>query len=168
MRWIGAFTIFLCGGYFGFSIVAAHKKEEKTLRQIVSAIDYMRCELSYRLTALPQLLRQASTQVQGICSMVLTELADELENQISPDISCCMESVLQEHRDLPGQSISVFTELGRSLGRFDLQGQLLELDAVETLCKRHLAQLENNRDTRHRSYQTLGLCAGAAIAILLL
>ena len=168
MRWIGAFAIFLCGGYLGFSMVAAHKREEKTLRQIVSVIDYMRCELSYRLTPLPLLLGQASSQINGTVSAVLMDLAEELENQISPDISCCTNAVLQKHQDLPEGAKAVLTELGRSLGRFDLQGQLLELDAVETICKRYLAQLENNRDTRLRSYQTLGLCAGAAIAILLL
>lgn len=168
MRWIGAFTVFLCGGYLGFSMVAAHKKEEMMLRQIISAIDYMHCELSYRLTPLPQLLRQASAQVQGIAGMVLGELAAELENQISPDISCCLDAVLRKHRNITPQTNAVFVELGRSLGRFDLMGQLQELDAVKALSKRFLAQLEDNRDTRLRSYKTLGLCAGAAIAILLL
>ena len=56
--------------------------------------------------------------------------------------------------------------LGRWLGRFDLDGQLKGLDAVRQECRRHLEELNNNREVRLRSYQTLGLCAGAAIAIL--
>ena len=168
MRWVGAMMIFLCGGYFGFSMVANHKKEERALRQICIAIDYMRCEIQYRLTPLPQLLGQASQQICGIGSSVLETLATELDNQISPDVSCCMEAILRKQRDIPELSQEVLSVLGKCLGRFDLQGQMQELDAVAALCQRHLTQLENNRETRLRSYQTLGLCAGAAIAILLL
>lgn len=168
MRWIGAITILLCGGYFGFSMVSAHKREENALRQIISAIDYMECELQYRLTPLPQLLGQASRQTKGTVSAVFGELAMELENQISPEVSCCMETILRKQTDFPPITTLVLSNLGRSLGRFDLQGQLQELDCVRESCNRYLRELGNNRDTRLRSYQTLGLCAGAAIAILLL
>ena len=34
--------------------------------------------------------------------------------------------------------------------------------------KRELRELERNRQQRLRSYRTLGLCAGAALALLLL
>lgn len=161
-------TVFLCGGYFGFSMVASHKKEEKMLRQIITAIGYMQCEIQYRLTPLPQLLGQASKQVNGTIGAVLVSLAKELESQILPDVSCCMAAILRQKTDIPGCIQEVLSFLGQCLGRFDLQGQVQELDAVNSLCRHHLVKLENNRDTRLRSYQTLGLCAGAAAAILLL
>ena len=168
MRWIGAMVVFLCGGYFGFSMVALHRKEEKSLRQIATAINYMQCEIQYRLTPLPQLVQQASKQINGTVSLDLEMLAIEMESQILPDVSCCMEAVLRRQMEIYGRTREVLSVLGRCLGRFDLQGQLNDLDSVEALCRRYLSELDNNRDTRLRSYQTLGLCAGAAIAILLL
>lgn len=59
-------------------------------------------------------------------------------------------------------------ELGRNLGRFDLTGQLSSLRALRAGCEDSLKQLTDNRDNRLRSYQTLGLCTGAALAVLLL
>ena len=168
MRWIGAILVFSCCGYFGFSMVVTHKKEEKTLGQIIAAINYMECEMLYRLTPLPQLLGQAAQQITGLAKTVLGGLADELENQISPQVSCCMDAVLSKQSDIPLYAREAFRMLGQSLGRFDLQGQLKELDCVRSLCVKNLTELENNRDVRLRSYQTLGLCAGAALAILLL
>lgn len=168
MRWIGAVIVFVCCGYFGLSKVLSHKREEKALHQILSGINYMECELQYRLTPLPELLRQTSKQISGIGSSVFAALATELENQISPDVSCCMEAVIRQQEDLPQYAMKVFCTLGQCLGRFDLQGQLTELDSVRRLCRRFLSDLEANRDVRLRSYQTLGLCAGAALAILLL
>jgi hypothetical protein len=38
---------------------------------------------------------------------------------------------------------------------------------VEKRCEHSLESIRNNRDARLRSYQTLGVCTGAALAILL-
>ena len=59
-------------------------------------------------------------------------------------------------------------ELGRSLGNFDLNGQLRGIEAVRRQALEALQNSVKDRDQRIRSYQTLGLCAGAALAILLL
>ena len=168
MRWIGALFVLLGCGSFGFSMVATHKKEEKNLRQIICAIGYMECEMQYRLTPLPQLLGQAAQQNSGIVQEVLGGMLLELETQISTDVSCCMDVVLCKRKDVPPLTREALFLLGQSLGRFDLQGQMKELESVRSLCERHLKTLENNRDVRLRSYQTLGLCAGAVLAILLL
>lgn len=168
MRWVGAFLVLLAGGYVGFSIALSHRKEEKTFRQIITAINYMECELQYRLTPLPQLLGQASQETEGVVRNILAELALELMNQITPQVSSCMDIVLMKQKDLSQNIKEAFCLLGQCLGRFDLQGQLKELDYVRVFCTSHLNDLEANRDARLRSYQTLGLCAGAALAILLL
>jgi hypothetical protein len=47
-----------------------------------------------------------------------------------------------------------------------LEGQLQGIASVHSACERTLEQLSNNREMRLRSYQTLGLCVGAALVIL--
>lgn len=167
-KWIGAVLITLgCGG-FGCSLAAAHRREEYALRQLLSALDYMECELQFRLTPLPDLCRQAARERSGPVSRVLRELAEELDSQISPDVASCMSAALVAAGDIPRYTEENLKLLGSSLGRFDLKGQLNGLEAVRASCRRSLDELGNNRDIRLRSYQTLGLCAGAALAILLI
>ena len=168
MRWIGAVLVLICGGYVGFSMAISHKKEERIFRQLISAINYMECELQYRLTPLPQLLGQAARETGGVVREVLEALALELNDQISPQVSCCMDVALKKKSDISKYCLEAFRLLGKSLGKFDLEGQLKELGYVRDLCKDRLNELESGRDVRLRSYQTLGLCAGAALAILLL
>jgi len=99
---------------------------------------------------------------------VFADLAAEMETQISPDVSCCMAAVLHRGRDIPPLTKQILSNLGTSIGKFDLVGQLKELHSASTECQRNLDTLCHNRDSRLRSYQTLGLCAGAALAILLI
>ena len=154
-----------CGGV-GFRIAANHQQEERALRQLIGILDYMACELQYRLTPLPALCRQAAAEFRQIPGKVFLELALEMEAQVSPDMVSCMDAVLKRNRDIPSVTCSALELLGRSIGRFDLEGQLNGLEAVRQECRRNLSLLSNDRDIRLRSYQTLGLCAGAALAIL--
>ena len=79
-----------------------------------------------------------------------------------------MEVTVASVRELPESVGKLLKELGKTLGRFDLPGQLRGIEGVRRSSRKALDQLERNRDVRLRSYQTLGLCAGAALAILLI
>ena len=135
------------------------------LRSLKGALDFMVCELQYRLTPLPELCRLVGTEQKNPVGQTFLRLAQELNSQILPDVEYCMRSSLREV-DLPKRLGEGFLMLGQNLGRFDLQGQLKGMEMVRNFCDRELEAMGKNREERLRSYQTLGLCAGAALAIL--
>ena len=147
MKWIGALLVIAgCGGV-GFTMAASYKREERCLRALIRALDFMTCELQFRLTPLPDLCRAAGSQ-------------------ICPDADSCMYAALSKMENLPATTAEALGQLGKSLGRFDLNGQLQGIEQVRVHCRRALSELEAGRDQRIRGYQTLGVCAGAALAIL--
>lgn len=166
IKWIGAILIIFGCGMVGFSMAASYRREEKNLRQLIGALDYMACELQYRLTPLPELCRAAGSENTGCVRQILTNLASELDSQISPDVASCMNAAMAVTEDVPKRVREAFQIMGASLGRFDMDGQLRGLEAVRSFCRRELEGMSANRDNRLRSYQTLGICAGAALAIL--
>ncbi len=166
LQWMGAILIIAgCGGV-GFGMALNYKREEAALGKLIKALEFMRCELEYRLTPLPELCRKAADYSLGSVSTVFLGLAKELETQIAPDAACCMTAVLKKTKELPKKAAAAMEELGKSLGQFDLQGQVRGIASVQRLCENELEELAANRSNRIRSYQTLGLCAGAALVIL--
>ena len=166
IKWIGAILVIVgCGGV-GFTMAANYRREEWTLRALIRALDYMTCELQFRLTPLPELCRQAGKECGSDAGRVLMALAEELESQISPDADSCMYAALSRFDNLPTSVRKEMDLLGKGLGRFDLTGQLQGLEQVRLHCRGSLAELESGREQRIRGYQTLGVCAGAALAIL--
>lgn len=155
-----------CGG-FGFSLAASHRKEVRTLRQLSSILDFMHCELSCRMTPLPELCLQAAKEEEGIVGEVFYRLSQELICGAYPEVSDCMHFALAAQKDLPEVTKKCLSLMGNSLGRYDLDGQLHGIQTVREVCRKEIEELMKNQDVRLRSYQTLGLCAGAAIAILL-
>ena len=168
LKLFGATIVILACAWFGFSAAAAYRRDMWSYRAMIRIVDYMECELSYRLTPLPQLCRQTAEVLPTVYGQTLMILADELESQISPDTFACIQAAMAKTRTLHRAAQECFLEFGRTLGKFDLQGQLKGLNGIRQMCDQRLKEMEQNKDARLRSYQTLGLCAGAALAILLI
>jgi len=154
-----------CGG-FGFFTAFQHRHQEQLLRQLLRILRLMQWELQYRLTALPELVRMAGKECGGELRSALLDFSRELDWHSGPDAYSCMHEALRRNRKLPPKVKALLRQLGKTLGKYDLEGQLQGLDVLRGECREALESLEKDRSHRIRSYQTLGLCAGAALAIL--
>lgn len=168
MKILGAILVVLSCGSVGFRIAANHRAEEKALRNLIGILDFMECELRFRLTPLPMICRRVAAEFPSVPGGFFGALASEMETQISPDMETCVTNALELQKHLPAITRNTIAIFGKTAGRFDLEGQLKGIDAARNECKRNLDMLGADRDSRLRSYQTLGLCAGASLAILLI
>ena len=165
---LGALFVVASCASVGFRIAANYRAEERYLRNLIGILDYMECELRYRLTPLPVLCRRVAADFPNTPGKFFEALAQEMDAQLSPDMESCVSKALCASRNVPKITRSTLELFGKTVGRFDMEGQLKGLDAVRSECKRNLDILGCDRDSRLRSYQTLGLCAGASLAILLI
>ena len=166
LRLIGALLVFSACTVLGWKAAASHRYEEQTLRQLLTMLDYMQSELHYHMTPLPELCRQASAEVKGALSTVFLNLAQEMDNQITPDVYSCMTAAVAKTERIPQITEHELEQLGQTLGRFDLDGQIKGLEAIKQECLGKLEGLCDGKDLRRRGYKTLALCAGAALVIL--
>lgn len=167
-KWIGAALIIgSCGG-FGISMTLHQKREEAMLESLCRVLDEMLWELPFQLTPLPELIRHNASKYKGVLGEILMGLAAQLDRQVLPDVLSCMEAELQDKAQSFPRLRRMLLLLGHSLGRFDLSGQLKGLASVRERCGQELQALQSDRDSRLRSYRVLGLCAGAALVILLI
>lgn len=166
MKWIGSMVIIAgcCG--IGLSLVSSYRRQVKQIRQFLSALDMIQSELEYRRTPLPELCRLAGQSSTGAVRVVFESLYRELDKQIAPDAACCMNAVLSSVT-VSHPVRGLFYYLGKTLGRFDLPGQIRGIDAARREGSLLLDKLTHDQDKRVQSYQTLALCAGAAMSILL-
>ena len=166
MKWIGALLVLAACGTTGFRGAAEYLRQLQDFRSLISVLDMMECELSYNLTPLPELCRKSASFGSKRVRSVFRTLAQTLERQPYYDVMGGMSWVLQQNKDSSKRLSRMLENLGNCLGRFDLSGQLAGLASVREQCIQELSILEKNREQRTRSFQTLGLCAGAALVIL--
>lgn len=168
LKILGAvFIIAGCGGV-GLGMCQNQRRIQRSMEQLAASLEWMAWELGYRMPPLSELCRGGAAVSRGSVSRVLERLAQELDAQLTPDASACMAAALEAVPRLPARTAGYFAHLGRSLGRFDLQGQVSELENTAARIRRELEAMGRNWELRLRNYQTLGLCAGAALVILFL
>jgi len=164
---VGAVLIISSCICVGHIMTSSHKKTVRLMQQLIAAFAYMECELSYRTSPLPELLRNVSTENSAL-KRYFCVLADELEDQISPNVACCVDAALTRVNDLPELVRIGIKQFGRNAGCFDVDGQIKEIISVKEHCTSLLANYTKNEEVRLRNYRVLTLCAGTAIVILLL
>jgi stage III sporulation protein AB len=168
MKWIGALLVLSgCSG-IGLYMAGQYRKELNSLKKLISALDYMSSELQYRLTPLPDLCILVSKECSGKLKLFFSGLAEELDSQIKPDMMTCVRSVIHRVGSLTQVTKNMLLKLGTTLGRFDLHGQIQAIESVRTASRNALNKMESEKSVRIRSYQTLGVCAGAALVIILI
>ncbi len=169
MKLLGALLITICCGWFGFSLAIAHRKEERNLRQLISSLEYMMCEIQYRLSSLPELCVQAANICEkGTVRDFFIALREELNQQAFAEVQPCLLAALDNTPKLTTKTRECILEVAKELGKFDIDGQLSALESSRIFCKEQLDKHCLGKDEQRRSYQTLGICAGAALVIILI
>lgn len=167
-KWIGAVFIITGCSFAGLLMALNVKRESEALKTLSSAFAFMIHELTCRLTCLPELCRKVSQTESGCVSRFFATLSQELDGQVAPDVSSCVCVAVSKTEKLPEKTKALLLEMGKSLGQFDLNEQVSALRLLQIECAESCAKVDADKAQRLRNYETLGLCAGAALAILLL
>lgn len=166
-RVIGAILILAgCSG-FGFLLAYQSIVEEQMLSQLVNALDYICCDLQFNMETLSVLFYNASRTTTGQLHRVLKTISTDLNAHSVSDPTECICCVLKKEQSIPGKVNTILINMSNSLGKFDLAGQLSGLEATKKLAQKELDKLIKNKQERIRTYRTLGICAGAALAIIM-
>ena len=168
IKWIGALLIITGCACIGFSMAANCRREQKALEDLRLALSHIASELEYRQMTLPDIFLNVGQEGNGCIFSLFTALGNALNRQVAPNAGCCLDVVLRNCQQIPATTACVLKELGMGLGQYDIGGQLRHISSVKDRCDREINLLTNQKEERIRRYQTLGICTGAAIAILLL
>ncbi len=129
----------------------------------------MRCEIQSRLTPTKELCEMAAGLCRGGLKDIFLAVAQRIELQQEEDVGKIMEAVLLRFgHQIPISCICRLRELGNVLGAYEVQEQTQALDALSGRINGALEELRQGKAERCRSYEVMGVCAGCALAIILL
>lgn len=170
LKLLGTVFVVAASAFVGFGFAANVRSQAQQLEALLGAMDYMKSEISCRLTPLPELFyllsRSGGKAVGaffGRCAALLTQ---------NPGAS--LQGVfLEAMKQTPQLAFSKQTrqtllELALQLGKFDAAGTAGALDLASARLRHELQILDAHRRERCRSYETLGICTGLALAVILL
>lgn len=168
LRLVGAAATVTACSAFGFGVASDYRRRVRMLRDFLSCVQEMELQLQQSLLPLPQLTLQAAALGKGTVYSAMQALSDCLRQGTCPDVAGCMCLALEKAAVADPCIRRFLTELGRTLGRFDLPGQLRGLQSLTESAGRALARMEQEQAGAVRVYRTLGVFGGMALAVYLI
>ena len=169
MKLLDSLLIVAAADATGFRMAQSIRYEERCLLQLQRALERMLCEIPGQLTPANELFLRISDHAAGAIKSVVFAMAQHLSAQTEPDISRIMDIVLEQYvQCIPLSCAALLRELGTVFGTYDLDRQVEALEGVSGRVGDALRELRQGKADRCRSYEVLGVCAGCALAIILL
>ena len=164
----GAGLILTASLWVGFHAAQRLRRTHETLRDLSVALELIAGEISFAATPFAPLCRRAGEGRSEPVHRFFDILAREAER---PDFTsegltrrACEEAGVY----LPESAAAALERLFDGFGRFDREGQLGQLRLVESELAALSGELSGQMEGRCRTYQMLGLTAGAAVLVLVL
>ena len=128
----------------------------------------MVCELKFRKPPLPELCMYVATLSTGAVSQYFQKLSRYLNEQVVTDVCDCSSNVILECSILSPAMCQILELVGGALGRFDIEGQIVEIQRVKSIASNMMQIMREKLQRYGKTNCTLWICAGIALAIILI
>lgn len=166
MKILGISFIVLSSGTVGFQMAAMLRKRCALMRELDNLLQLLKNEIGLCGTPLPHAFALLSASADGIWETVFSGIAKEMDKNRWATPYEATETVLSQVHD---RDISeLLLPLMKKLGKYDLEAQLQGIETARLQLGMLLRELELERKMKSKTFQTLGICTGLAVAILLI
>lgn len=172
----GATLIIIMSSYYGFYLGHQLKERIKVIDAYIYSLDYIRSQIIYGLTPLPQICDELSHSVNNktvntMYKNVYMKLTDIMQKEDTfNEIWQTEMDMLNMNKNgvLKNEEIDVLKELGQFNTYIDVSMQIKCVDNVEYKLKSIYKRLQSEIKTKSRIYQVSGIMAGIVITIILI
>ena len=163
---IGAILIVGAAGWFGVGKAIQFHRQLHQLRQMLAAIEILKCELNYTLRPLPGLCRQVAKRSDGAVADFFDRYAQNLEKELPRAKAAAKAMDETKALILPNDAKMAILELCSTVGRYDLDGENRILQMTGHRMRAAIERFEKEKRPLAKSYAVLGFTTGVALVIL--
>ena len=169
MKYAGMAFVVISTASVGLQMSVALRNRCKLLRQLLSAIQILRNEISVCGTSLPQAFALMAVASRGSVEQLFAAIAREMDNRRWLTPVSAMELALQNNRVMMQDDhlCCILRQFASGLGKYDKDSQLQTIDMAANELSALLRHTEEDHSAHGKSYKLLGVCAGLSLVILL-
>lgn len=170
LKLIGAILLIAGTGLWGISGARELKERAKALAAVTASVEMMEYELCDRLTPVPELFALLGKQAPKPADILFQNAAVGIESiGAVPFYELWHRAVRDTHElMLTEQEILILSELGFSLGKYDVSEQCKAVKAARSQFEIFTKKAQDECDKNWKSQAFLGVTAGLFAVIILL
>jgi len=169
-RLIGAILIIGATAAMGLTSVRQMDKRARNLAEILTSLKTMRREICDRMTPMPELLEQLQNEADAPADQFFAQVIRQMGDIGTRSFHAIWKSAVEHTPDLAltEREAQALADLGRTLGRYDIEEQRAALDDTIGRMEDFWKAAIEERRTRGKVHAVLGLVTGVFAVIILL
>lgn len=169
IRWVGFILIVFGGAASGVLLAADVRRSLRQCRAVQNVLAYMKAEIEFHLTPLDEITKQVSAMMPHPLSAIFQSVSRDIRRMPGVPAGSLMRRALNVQRSkLAPELHGILAELFELLGKQDVLAQVRAVTLAEARLEQEIRRIDTEKKDRCRTYRTIGICAGLAIAVVLI
>lgn len=169
LRLLGAALVVGGGAWAGLNAAGELSRRVKAMEAWRDALALMANELSFRLSAMPELTQRLSQNAREPARGTFLALRTGLERLGENSLEELWRGALTAHPGALGrEELDELKSLGAVLGRYGWADQCRDLERVRSILAERSARAREELRQKGKAYAAMGVALGAFLTILLL
>lgn len=169
LKTIGMILILTASGTVGLGMARTVRRQQVQTVALIDALLRLRHELQYKMTPLPDAFAVLAETPNREVASFFSALSDRLQSSRICTVGyACRKAMAQTSGlQLTAGTRSALLSLFDALGRYDLEGNLQVLELALERLRAEARLIQSGSRARCRTYISLAVCTGLAIAVIL-
>lgn len=158
--------ILITSTIIGITFSKKYAYRVKELQEMKNALNIFMTKIKFTYEPISSTFMYISEKVEGNVCKIFKNAVEEMESKSAGDAwNSSLDTTVTNMKE---DDIGIIKNLGRLLGKTDIEGQLNEIKLVNNFLDTQIRTAEDEKNKNEKMYRTLGIVAGITITILLI
>lgn len=150
----------------GIMLSQKYVKRVDELKAFKSALVMLKTKIRYTYAPICEIFTDISKSLKGNVSNLFENACIQIEEKGATDGFCV--ALEMTNLNVTKEDRQVMETLSKLLGKTDVEGQINEIELVQSFLETQIEKAEVQREKNAKLYKTLGVICGVGIVIILL
>lgn len=159
------FLIFLSSLKAGKIIAKKYSNRVDELKEMKNALNVFLTKIKFTYESVPETFSEIGNNINGNIGKIFRTASENMKEKAAGE--AWKEVIEKTETSLTDEDKSIIKNLGRMLGKTDLEGQISEIKLVQNFLNTQIEVAEREKQKNEKLYKTLGGVVGLAVVIIL-
>lgn len=160
------FFIFVACLKAGKIIAKKYSNRVTELKEMKNALNMFLTKIKFTYEAVPECFEEIGYKMGGTIGDIFKTASNNMKEVPAGD--AWEKAIEKVETSFTNEDKNIIKNLGRMLGKTDLEGQVSEIKLVQNFLNTQIELAEKEREKNEKMYKTLGGVVGLAIGIILI
>lgn len=166
IKYLELILILSASTYIGILISKKYLNRVKDLKEMKNALNIFSTKIKFTYEPIPQIFKEISEKVKPSIANIFLTASNEMENINAGE--AWLQALEEANTSMVKEDIETLKNLSNLLGKVDIEGQVNEIELVETFLDTQIELAEEEKKKYVKMYKTLGITIGLAVVIILI